>query len=99
MPTLKKRQGELRGQKASLEREKEALQQILARQNTDMASVNDFCQLVSQGLDAVTFDEKRQILHLLNIEGRVRDGVITLTGCIPDAESCDYRASQHPAHR
>jgi len=99
MPTLKKRQGELRGQKASLEREKEALQQILARQNTDMASVNDFCQLVSQGLDAVTFDEKRQILHLLNIEGRVRDGVITLTGCIPDAESCDYRASQQPATR
>jgi len=92
MPTLKKRQELLRGRKASLEREKEALQRILERNNTDMSSITQFCELISQGLDAVTFEEKRQILRLLNIEGRVKDSVITLTGCIP--ESCDYRLSR-----
>ncbi len=80
MPTLKKRQEILRGQKASLEREKEAFQRMLERNNTDMVSVSEFCRLISQGLDVVTFEEKRQILRLLNIEGRVKEGVITLTG-------------------
>jgi len=97
MPTLKKRQEILRGQKASLEREKEALRRMLERTNTDMLSVSEFCRLISQGLDVVTFEEKRQILRLLNIEGRVKEGVITLTGCIP--ESCDYSASHQPATR
>ena len=99
MPTLKKRQEILRGQKASLEREKEALRRMLERTNTDMLSVSEFCRLISQGLDVVTFEEKRQILRLLNIEGRVKEGVITLTGCIPDAQSCDYSASHQPATR
>ena len=99
MPTLKKRQEMLRGQKASLEREKEAIQRMLERNNTDMLSANEFCQLISQGLDAVTFEEKRQILRQLNIEGRVKDDVITLTGCIPNAQSCDYSASHQSATR
>ncbi len=99
MPTLKKRQEMLRGQKASLEREKEALKRQLERNDTDVLSVSEFCRFISQGLDVVTFEEKRQILRLLNIEGRVKDGVITLTGCIPDAESCGYSASHQPAIR
>jgi chromosome segregation ATPase len=99
MPTLKKRQEMLRGQKASLEREKEALKRQLERNDTDVLSVSEFCRFISQGLDMVTFEEKRQILRLLNIEGRVKDGVITLTGCISDAESCGYSASHQPAIR
>lgn len=93
MPTLKKRQEKLRGQRANLDREKKALEKMLGRNNADMVSITQFCQLISQGLDAVTFEEKRQILRLLNVEGRVKDGVITLTGCIPSAESCAYSAS------
>jgi len=99
MPALKKRQEKLHGDKASLEREVEALQKMLERNKIDTVSVSEFCQLVSRGLDTVTFDEKRQILRLLNIEGRVKDRVITLTGCIPDAENCGYSASQQPATR
>ena len=72
---------------------------MLGRSNTDMPSVSEFCQLISQGLDAITFEEKRQILRLLNIEGRVREGIITLNGCIPNAESCGYSASHQPASR
>ena len=64
-----------------------------------MLSVSEFCQIISQGLDAVTFEEKRQILRLLNMEGRVKDRVITLTGCIPNAENCGYSASHQPATR
>jgi len=99
MSTLKKRQEKLRADKASLERERQALQKIIERSKVDMVSVSEFCHLVSQGLDAVTLEEKRQILRLLNIEGRVKDGVITLTGCIPDGHSCDYSSSQQPALR
>lgn len=99
MLTLKKHQETLRGQRASLVREREALQRVLERNSTDIPSVNEFCQLISKGLDSVTFEEKRQILRLLNIEGRVKDGVITLTGCIPNAESCDYSSSHQPASR
>ncbi len=99
MPTLKKRQEKLRADKASLEREEQALKKIIERSKVDMVSVTAFCQLISQGLDVVTFEEKRQILRLLNIEGTVKDRAITLTGCIPDSASCDYSASQQPATR
>jgi chromosome segregation ATPase len=99
MPTLKQRQEKLRSRMASLEREREALGRMLKQNNADMPTVSEFCQLVSQGLDAVTHDEKRSILRLLNIEGRVKDGVITLTGCIPSSGSCDYSTSQQPASR
>ena len=99
MPALKKRQEKLRSDKASLEREGDALHKILERSKVDMVSISEFCQLISRGLDVVTFEEKRQILRLLNIEGTVKDRVITLTGCITDTQSCDYSASQQPATR
>jgi hypothetical protein len=79
MLTLKKHQETVRGQRASLVREREALQRVLERNSTDMPSVNEFCQLISNGLDSVTFEEKRQILRLLNIEGRVKDGTLQNT--------------------
>ena len=85
--TLKQRQDKLRGQKASLEREREAVQKMLSYTNTDIESFAQFCQAISQRLDDVSFEEKRQILHLLNIEGRVNDGAIILTGCIPQVEA------------
>jgi hypothetical protein len=37
--------------------------------------------------DGLTFDEKRNILRLLNIQGRVGDRRIYLSGCIPSWES------------
>jgi hypothetical protein len=85
--TLKERQGKLRGQKTSLEREREAVQKKLSYTNTDIESFAQFCQAISERLDDVSFEEKRQILHLLNIEGRVKDGAIILTGCIPQVEA------------
>ena len=59
--------------------------------------------LVSQRLDTLTFEDKRQVIHLLNIEGRVKDGNIMLTGCIPEAEAvpspegqlCGYQPTHH----
>jgi len=97
MRSLKARQGKLRVQQASLEREKTALERKLGRNNAQIVPVSEFCQLISQALDSVTFDEKRQILYLLNIEGRVKDATITLTGCIPYAQNCGYRAPQFSA--
>jgi len=34
---------------------------------------------------------------ILNIEGSVKDAVLTLASYIPDAASCDYQASHQPA--
>jgi len=84
--------------KASLEHEREAIQKMLTYTHTDIESFAQFCQVISQRLDDVSFDEKRQILHLLNIEGRVKDRTIMLTGCIPYTESCDYSTVQHPGN-
>ncbi len=85
--TLKQRQEKLRGQKASLEREREAVQKKLSYTDTDIESFAQFCQAISERLDDVSFEEKRQIFHLLNIEGRVKDRAIILTGCIPGVEA------------
>lgn len=98
MAALKERQEKLRGQRASLEREREAMQKMLSYAKTEIESLAQFCQSISQRLDDVSLEEKRQILYLLNIEGRVKDGIITLTGCIPKAEAmagcCGYSSTQ-----
>lgn len=105
MTWLKERQDKLRIRMAGLQRERDALKQILDRRNgsPDIASFTQFCQLISQRLDTLTFEEKRQVLRLLNIEGRVKDGNIMLTGCIPETEAVPSEGGQfcgyQPTHQ
>lgn len=99
MTALKDRQEKLRGRTASLEREKDAIQKSLSYADTDLASLSKFCETISRRLDDVSFAEKRQILHLLNVEGSVKGGTISLTGCVSDAGDCAYPASEFASLR
>lgn len=83
------KQEEIRTRQHSLEQEKRGLEAILYEaQNTEarLRAFNEFCSTVSHRLDDLTFDEKRKILRLLNIQGRVSKGQIYLSGCIPSWE-------------
>ncbi|MEE9490779.1 MAG: hypothetical protein V3V80_00565, partial [Dehalococcoidia bacterium] len=72
----------------------------ILRQPADMEAnietFREFCSTVSDRLDELTFEEKQRILRLLNIQGRVGDGKIYLSGCVPtwgkDREKFDYSA-------
>jgi len=52
-------------------------------------------RVFQERLDELTFEEKQRILRLLNIQGRVGDGKIYLSGCVPtwgkDREKFDCR--------
>jgi hypothetical protein len=101
MPWLKERQDKLRIRMAGLQRERDALKQVLERRNgsPDIALFTQFCQLISQRLDTLTLEEKRQVINLLNIEGRVKDRTIMLTGCIPEAEAVPSEGGQFCGYR
>lgn len=78
---------------ASIEREREAIKKALSFY-TDLDSLNKFCEKISRRLDNVSFEEKQKIIHLLNIEGRVKDSIITLTGCITSDNDCCQRTTE-----
>ncbi len=67
-----------------------------ANMEANIETFGEFCATVSDRLDELTFEEKQRILRLLNIQGRVGDGKIYLSGCVPtwgkDREKFDYSA-------
>ncbi len=67
-----------------------------ADMEANIETFGEFCSTVSDRLDELTFEEKQRILRLLNIQGRVGDGKIYLSGCVPtwgkDREKFDYSA-------
>jgi site-specific DNA recombinase len=110
MPWLREHQDKLRARRSSLEREREALQRLSSRgkdSNSDTASFTGFCHSISERLDNLTLEEKRKVLHLLNIEGRVKGRAIMLTGCTPEAKAvpspdeafCGYQPTHQGEHR
>ena len=83
--------------RAGLEQAKRALEAILRQPKDIDANIESFtrsCSSVSLRLDDLTFKEKQKILRLLNIRGRVGDGKIYLSGCVPtwgkDVEKFEY---------
>lgn len=83
---LQRKKRALAKQKADLERERDETRERLARSvitEAQFAEVESFCQRVAVGLGNCTFEDKRRILELLNVQGIVRDGEITLSGLIP----------------
>jgi len=86
MDKLRSRRGALERQLGDLERQR---QEHVQAQDA-LASLETFCQRVSQGLDSVTFEEKQMLLRLvvdrIVVDGQnVRiEGVIPLHGYQPE---------------
>jgi len=83
---LQRKKRALAKRKADLEREKDEVKERLMNSvitEVQFAEVESFCQRVAAGLENCTFEDKRHILELLNVQGIVGDGEITLSGFIP----------------
>lgn len=83
---LQRKKQALAKQKADLERERDETKERLAKSvitEAQFAEVQSFCKRVAVGLENCTFEDKRHILELLNVQGIVGDGEITLSGLVP----------------
>ena len=100
MNRLKEEQETINAQQLGLEQEREALQSVLSEAaNADkrIQTFHEFCSTISGRLYDLSFHEKRSILHLLNIDGRVSEGHLYLSGRIPTWEHQEAMFAYRPS--
>ncbi len=87
----------LRQQRTELERDAGEIDRREKQQHESRSAVDDlgrFCRQISQGLDAMTFEERQQLLRLVVERVIVEDGHVQVDAIIPapqDGELCNRR--------